>query len=448
MRIVIIGGIAAGMSAAAKARRINPAAEVIVYEKGQIVSFGACGLPYYIGGFFADAEEMLDRSIEKHRASGIDVRIGQEVMKVDFPSKKLWIRDVSCLDCGEALREETYDKLVIATGANVVRPPIPGLDLPNVHFLTKMADGKALRELSERAPNQNVVVIGGGYIGIEVVEAMVHQGHKVRVIEGGARILSASFDVEMTNILEEHIRDQGVDIHLNEKVLRLEGTDAVEKVVGENGEYPADFVIVATGVRPATEIFKETGLHMLPNGAVVVNERGETNIPDVYSAGDCATVWHRVRKEPMYLPLATGANKLGRIVGENASGGDETYPGTLATAAIRVMELEAGRTGIGEQEAIQLGIPYKALVVKDRNHASYVPGQAPIWIKLIVNKETRVLLGAQTLSQSGAVLRIDALAVAIHQEMRVDELRYMDFAYAPPFARMWEAMNIAASALK
>ena len=160
MRIVIIGGIAAGMSAAAKARRINPAAEVIVYEKGQIVSFGACGLPYYIGGFFADAEEMLDRSIEKHRASGIDVRIGQEVMKVDFPSKKLWIRDVSCLDCGEALREETYDKLVIATGANVVRPPIPGLDLPNVHFLTKMADGKALRELSERAPNQNVVVIG------------------------------------------------------------------------------------------------------------------------------------------------------------------------------------------------------------------------------------------------------------------------------------------------
>ena len=185
MRIVIIGGIAAGMSAAAKARRINPTAEVIVYEKGQIVSFGACGLPYYIGGFFADAEEMLDRSIEKHRASGIDVRIGQEVMKVDFPSKKLWIRDVSCLDCGEALREETYDKLVIATGANVVRPPIPGLDLPNVHFLTKMADGKALRELSERAPNQNVVVIGGGYIGIEVVEAMVIKGIKSESLKVG-----------------------------------------------------------------------------------------------------------------------------------------------------------------------------------------------------------------------------------------------------------------------
>ena len=447
MKIIIVGGVAAGMSAAAKAERLNKEAEIVVYEKTEIVSWGACGLPYYVGDFYQDPNNMIARPVEKFIEAGMNIKIRHEVIGVDTEKKEITVKN---LTTGEIFKD-TYDKLMISTGAHAIMPPIKNLTAEGVHTLKDYTDGITFKEEMMKEENQEIIIVGAGYIGIEVVEAAKHLGKRnVRLIQLGDRVLMESFDKEITDVMEAEIRNhEGVHLHLEETVLEVIEKDG--KAVGvktNKGEYKADLIVIATGVRPNTAFLKDTGIEMLPNGALIIDKHGKTSIDSIYSAGDCATVYHLVRKENVFIPLATTANKIGRVVGENLAGVPTEFKGTLGSAAVKVMDLEAGRTGVTEREAANMGINYKTVFVKDKNQTNYYPGQEDIYIKLIYNKDTRVLLGAQVAGKKGAVLRVDALAAAIYSEMTVEEIGMMDFCYAPPFARTWDVMNVAGNVAK
>lgn len=444
MRIVIIGGVAAGMSAAAKAKRMAKNSEIIVYEKGNVVSFGACGLPYYVGDFFDNPESMIARTAEEFRKSGVEVNINHEVLRVDVEKKMVIVKN---LETDETF-ESPYDKLMVATGADAIIPPIEGVKtLKNIFTLKSMDDGINLKKAMMKEGNKEVLVIGAGYIGVEVVEAAKKLGKNVRIIQLDERVLPLSFDREITDLMEEEMRSHGVEVHLKEMVKKIEGNERAERVVTDKGEYSADIVVIATGVRPATGFLDGTGIDM-DRGAIIIDEEGKTSADSIYSAGDCAVVYHNVRKKNVYIPLATTANKIGRVVGENLAGAKNKFNGTLGSACVKVMDLEAGRTGITEEEAKLDGINYKTVVVKDKNQTNYYPGQEDILVKLIYDTETKVILGGQIIGKKGAVLRTDVIAMAIATKMKTSELGMMDFCYAPPFARTWDALNVAGNVAK
>jgi len=444
MKIVIIGGVAAGMSAAAKAKRMAKDAEVVVYEKGRVVSFGGCGLPYYVGDFFTNPDHLVARTPDQLRKAGIEVNINHEVLSVD-PNKKVIV--VKNLETDETF-ETSYDKLMVATGATAILPPVEGLKtLKNIFTLKTIDDGINLKKAMMEEENKEVVIIGAGFIGIEVVEAAKRLGKNVRIIQLDDRILPLSFDKEITDIMEEEIKNHGVELNLNEIVKKVEGDGKVQRVITNKGVYSADIVVVATGVRPATKFLEGTGIEM-DRGAIIIDEYGKTSINDIYSAGDCAMVYHNVRKKNVFIPLATTANKIGRVVGENLAGAKNTFNGTLGSACVKVMDLEAGRTGITEAEAKQDGINYKVVFVKDKNQTHYYSGQEDIWVKLIYNGETKEILGGQIIGKKGAVLRVDVIAMAIATKMKTTELGMMDFCYAPPFAKTWDVLNVSGNVAK
>lgn len=444
MKIIIIGGIAAGMSAAAKARRVSRDAEIIVYEMGDIISFGACGLPYYVGDFFQDPGYMIARNAEKMREAGIDVQTGHQVLSLSPEEKSMEVRN---LQSGEVFTQH-YDKVLIATGANVIKPPFANSDLEHIFTLTKMEDGEKLKEAAMREEVKDVTIIGAGFIGIEVVEAMKHLGKHVRVIQRSSRVFNRLFDARISNLMEEEMLAHGVELVFNEKVEGFEGETHVRAVKTDKHTYDTDLVIIATGFKPNTAFLKNTALKRLENGAIVVNERGESSLPDIYAAGDCATVPHMVSKEAVYLPLATGANKLGRVAGTNMAGGEAVYPGSLGSSCIKVMACEAARTGLDEAAAEAAGFHINTVFVKDKNQTNYYPGQSDIYIKLVYEKESRIILGGEIFGKKGAALRIDVIAMAIRANMTTGELGFMDFCYAPPISKTWDPLNVAGNAAK
>ncbi|MGL5970473.1 MAG: CoA-disulfide reductase, partial [Cetobacterium sp.] len=434
MKIIIIGGVAAGMSAAAKASRIDKTAEIVIYEKTEVVSWGACGLPYYVGDFFEDITEMIARPVEEFIKAGMNIKIKHEVIGINVDKKELTIKNLLT----EEIFTDNYDKLMVATGAHAIMPPIKNLSAKGVYALKEYTDGIVLKEEMLKKENQEILIVGAGYIGLEVAEAAKHLGKKnIRIIQLGDRVLLESFDKEITDIMEEEIKNnESLSLHLEEIVEEIiEENGKVVAVKTNKGQYSADIVVISTGVRPNTKFLRETGIEMLSNGALVIDHYGKTSIDSIYSAGDCATVPHLVRKENVYIPLATTANKIGRVVGENLAGLEVKFAGTLGSAAVKVMDLEAGRTGITENEAIKMGIDYKTVFIKDKNQTSYYPGREDIFVKLIYDANTRVLLGGQIAGKKGAVLRVDSLATAIYSKLTVDEIGMMDFCYAPPFAR-------------
>ena len=443
MRVVILGGVAAGMSAASKISRMDKTAEIVVYEKRGFLSYGACGLPYYVGGFNDDYRRMIARTKETFLEMGVTPFLHHEVTKVDFTTKTIEVKD---LQDGKVFQDH-YDKLMISTGAEAVFPPLPGKELMGVHPLKSMEDGIFLKELAKQPQIQNVVVVGGGYIGIECIEAFLNLGKKVRLIEASDRILAA-FDQEMAEMATEELLSRGVEMHLNEKVQAFLGTDYVNAIETDKGTYPADLVLVAIGVRPATAFLKGTGIELSEKGAIIVDRQMRTSIPDVYSAGDCILVYNRGTGENNYFALGTVANKCGRIAGTNMAGGCEEFSGALGSAAIKVCGMEMGRTGLGEKDAKRLGYKYKTSLVKAYDHPAYYPNPTPITIKIIYEEGTRKILGAQLCGEKGAVMRTDIFAVAIHCGMATDELGMTDLIYAPPFAGVWDAVQIACNASK
>jgi NADPH-dependent 2,4-dienoyl-CoA reductase/sulfur reductase-like enzyme len=386
---------------------------------------------------------MIARTKEQFESMGIKAFTNCEVLKVVPEEKKVLVRNHSTGD----IFIDTYDKLMIGTGAGAIKPPIPGVDLYGVYQLKTLEDGIWLKKFAQNEDINNVVIVGGGYIGIETADAFLELGKKVTIIEFANRILMP-FDDEIAKLAEEELISHGVDLKTGEKVVSLKGEGKVETVVTDKGEYKADLVILAIGVRPATGFLNGTGIHLAPNGAIIVDREMRTSLPYVWAAGDCALVYHKLMKENVFLPLGTVANKCGRIAGDNIAGSHQKFTGALGSAAIKVCNMELGRTGLSESDAKRLKFNYKTVVVNAYDHPGYYPGQTPITIKLIYEAGTKKLLGAQSAGQKGAVLRIDCFAIAIHNNMTTDELGMLDLVYAPPFAGVWDAIHIACNAAK
>ena len=445
MRVIIIGGVAAGMSAAAKLKRLKPDYEVVIYEKTDVISFGACGLPYFVGGFFDNPNELIARTPEEFKKTGIELNIFHEVIGLDTIHKNITVKDLKT----EELIIDHYDKLMISTGAESIIPPIKNIKLNNVSTLKSMADGLRLKEMLNEESNKNVVIIGAGFIGLEAIEACKNKNKNVTVIQLEDRILSNVFDEEITSVLQEEIKKHDVNLLLNESVTELVGDTKVTKVItNKNKEIYADIVIIATGVKPNTEFLKYTDLEMMPNGAIIVDEYGKTNIKDIYAAGDCASIKNIVTNSNSYVPLATGANKLGRIVGENLAGKNKAFQGSLSSSCIKVMDMEAASTGITENKAKSLGLNYKSTFITDYNQTTYYPGRNKIYVKLIYDNDSKVILGGQVAGYKDCVQRTNVIAAAILGKLTTSQLGMLDLCYAPPFARTWDVLNVAGNVSK
>lgn len=443
MKVVIIGAVAAGMSAAAKLKRIKPDYEVVVYEKTDIVSFGACGLPYYVGDFFHDPNMMIAREKSKFIESGIDLKTFKEVIDVDTLEKTLTIKDALS---GEIFIDN-YDKLMIATGASSIMPSLDK-SYNNLTTLKDMNDGIKLKELISKEENKNIVIIGAGFIGIETIEAAKKLNKNIHLIGRSNRILSKVFDKEITDLLEEELRKNNIHLHLDETIQKYIGEENITKVITNKSEIDCDIVVMAIGVKPNTSFLENTNIKMLSNGAIIVDECGRTSVEDIYAAGDCATIKNLVTNEDMYVPLATGANKLGRIVGENLGGINSYYPGSLASSCIKVLDMEAAVTGLTEERAKALNLDFKTKCITNYNQTHYYPGREKLLIKLIYDAKTKVILGGQIAGYKDAVQRANVLATAITAKMTTEQLGMLDLCYAPPFATTWDALNVAGNVSK
>ena len=336
---------------------------------------------------------------------------------------------------------------MVAVGADSVMPQIEGADLPAVFYVKTMEDALLFEQIARLDGVNEVAIIGGGYIGVEMAEAMLSLGKQVTLIEASDRLLTP-FEPEFSELAAQELEKQGVVLKLREAVAAFRESGDHRLVATDRGEYRADVILAAVGVKPATGFLKDSGIEMARNGALIVDRTQRTSLPDVFAAGDCAVCWHRVAREHYFLPLGTVANKCGRIAGANMAGGHEQFGGALGTAAIKVCDLEMARTGLGEQEAARLGLDYATRLVTASDHPAYYPEPTKLVIKLIYEKVTLKLLGANIAGAKGAVLRGDIFAAAIHAGMTTAELGMTDLAYAPPFATVWDAVQIAANAAK
>lgn len=441
MKFVVIGGNAAGMSAASRVKRKNPACEVVVLEQTYEVSYGACGLPYYIAGLNDDIDLIRIRSVETFQNSGIKVCLGCTATSVDYGAKKVHYTDAD----GTAL-EIDYDKLLIASGSSPKIPPIPGIEQEGIFQLKTLQHAQELKEALQGQP-KHVVIVGGGYIGLELAEACILQhAASIRIIEAMDRLLNL-FDPEFSEAAKAELERHGVSIHTSERVQRFEGDGKVQRIVTDQGSYEADLVILSIGISPNTG-FTGGDIEKLPNGALVTNEAMETSMPDVYAAGDCATVWHKILDKPMQIALGTNANKQGRLAGDSVLGKLVSFKRALGTSMLRCMNMEFAKTGLSEQECRANNISMKCRTVETRSHARYYPDAVTLTIKLCYRENDHVILGAQIMGPKEAAWRIDTFACAIDQEMTTEELGFLDLGYAPPFASVWDAVQIASNASK
>ena len=441
MKFLILGGNAAGMSAASRIKRRMPDSEVVVLEKTYEVSYGACGLPYYIAGLNNELDLIRIRKADEFRQTGVDLRLGCAVQGIDYEAKT--VRYTAEDGAGHT---ESYDKLLIATGSSPKVPPFPGVDKNGIFALKTLEHAEHIRAALERKP-QSVVIVGGGYIGLELAEACILQKvPEIHVIEALDRLLNV-FDPEFSQAVNEELLRHGVQVHTGERVQSFEGGANVEKVVTDKGEYPAELVILSIGVGPNTQ-FAPAPIEKLRNGAIVTDPAMKSSIPDVFAAGDCATVWHKLLDQPAYLALGTNANKQGRLAGDSMMGKPVCLKRALGTSMLRCMGLEFAKTGLGEEDCKANNVPYKTKTVQTRSHARYYPDPRMLTVKLTYAPDTKVLLGAQIMGSKEAAWRIDTFACAIDQGMTTEELGFLDLGYAPPFASVWDAIQIASNAAK
>lgn len=439
MHYVIIGGDAAGMSAAMQIIRNDEQAEITVLEKGPIYSYGQCGLPYVIGGLIESTEKLIARSVDSFRLKyGIDARILHEVSSINFKQKTV---------CGTNYENGQpftvpYDRLLIATGASPIVPKWEGATSENVHVVKTISDTERLiQSLDDRV--QDVVIIGGGYIGLELAEN-IHRLHKrIRIIQRSSHI-AKMFDPDMAKHLHSEAERHGVMLTLNEQVQAIEDG----RIKTNLNTYKADLIIASIGIRPNTTFLKDTGMNMLDNGAIIVNDKMETSIPDIYAAGDCATHFHIVKQTQDYIPLGTTANKQGRIAGLNMSGKTRLFSGITGTSVMKFFDLIAASTGIIENDAKKLGIPHKTSSIQTKDIAGYYPGALPLHIKLLYHLDTGLLLGGQAIGINGAEKRIDVLATALFNKMTIEELEDLDLSYSPPVNGVWDPIQQTARRAK
>lgn len=443
MKIVIIGGDAAGMSASMQMVRNSSGHEITVLEKGGVYSYGQCGLPYVISGKVESTDRLIARSQSTFKEKyGIDARVFHEVQKVDAENKM-----VSGINHnnGEAF-SLPYDRLLIATGVSPVIPKWEGVTLPGVFSLKTIPDAKAIMDYLEK-DIKNVTVIGGGYIGLEMAESFAELGKKVTIIERNEQ-LAKIFDRDMAELIHEEAVKHNIVLKMGESVESFGGSDHVESVKTDKGEYETDLVLVAVGVKPNTYFIEGTGIETIANGAIKVNAYMQTSVEDIYAAGDCATQYHRVKEKDDHVPLGTHANKQGQIAGLNIVDVHRTFKGIVGTSIIKFFNLTLGRTGLSETEATRLNIPCGSVTITATDIAGYYPDDKKMKLKLVYHKETHKVLGGQIIGENGVDKRIDVLATAIYHSMTTEELLDLDLAYAPPYNGVWDPVQQAARRVK
>ncbi len=444
-RLLVIGGDAAGMSAAAGARRRRSVdeLEIVVFERGRHTSFAACGIPYLVGNLVPDAESLVARTPEEHRSNGIDVRMRHEVVAIDTAAGTVTVRDLDASDAS-AQTVEPYDQLLIATGATPVRPPLPGIDAQGVFGVQTLDDGIVLQHVLDRETPEHVVVVGAGYVGIEMAEAMLRRGLSVTVACAETAPMT-SLDMDMGELIAEALRGLGIDLRLGDPVMRFEVEDGrVTAAVTPTATLPADLVVLGIGARPNVELARVAGIEIGPTGGIVTDDHQRTSVGNVFAAGDCVETRQLVTAAPIAIALGTHANKQGRVVGINATGGDATFPGVLGTAVSKVCAYEVARTGLSEREAEAAELAFFATTIEGTSRAGYYPGAEAIRVKLVTESGTGRLLGAQIVGKEGAAKRIDVLAACIWNRMTVDAIISVDLGYAPPFSPVWDPVLVAA----
>jgi NADPH-dependent 2,4-dienoyl-CoA reductase/sulfur reductase-like enzyme len=441
-RVVVIGGDAAGGSAASQAKKRRPDLDVVMFERGRATSYSACGIPYWISGAVEDEASLIARTPDQHRAAGIDVRMRTEVVGIDLDRCVVRWRDLD----GGGEGTEPFDELVYATGSVPMRPPVPGIEAAGVYGVQVLDDGVALRAELDRGSVRKVVVVGGGYIGLEIAEACRVRGLDVTVVDRSATPVG-TFDPDVGETIADAVRAEGIDLVLSDGVAAIDvGPDGrARAVVTASGrELPADLVVLGLGVRPDVALAREAGIPIGISGGVAVDARMRTDVDGVWAVGDCVESRHRLSGQRVVVALGTHANKQGRVAGINIGGGYATFPGVIGTAITKVCNLEAARTGLSSAEAEAAGYSFVTAWVDSTTKAGYFPGARPIRLKMIAERRSGRLLGAQVVGREEAAKRIDALAICIWNEMAVGDILSLDLSYAPPFAPVWDPVLIAA----
>ncbi|MEO3818615.1 FAD-dependent oxidoreductase [Plantactinospora sp. B24E8] len=445
-RLVVIGGDAAGMSAASQARRRRgpDELEIVAFERGHFTSYSACGIPYWVGGQVSRIDDLISRDPDTFRNEyRIDVRTRHEVTAIDLDRREVVARSLD--DGGREVREP-FDQLVYAAGAVPVTPAWARTDAAGVFGVQTLDNGAALLDwLTQDPPPRRAVVVGGGYIGVEMAEALIQRGLTVTLVERSPEPMS-TVDPDMGVLVREALCALGLDVRSGASVTGLQSRDGrVVAVHTDAGTFPADVVVLGIGVRPNTGLAAGAGLPLGPTGAIRVDLRMRVMGQDgIWAAGDCVESVHRVSGQPVFVPLGTHANKQGRVAGINIGGGYATFAGVVGTAVTRVCDLEVGRTGLRERDAAAAGFEFVTARVESTNRAGYFPGAERMTVKLIAERHTGRLLGAQIVGRSEAAKRIDVLAVALWNRMTVEEMANLDLGYAPPYSPVWDPVLVAA----
>ena len=440
MKIVIIGGVAGGATAAARIRRRNEHAEIIVFEKSGYISYANCGLPYYIGDVITDPEELTLQTPESFfRRFRIHMKIHHEVVSIHPDRKTVSVKN---LETGEAF-EESYDKLILSPGAKPAQPRLPGVGMDQLFTLRTVEDTFRIKEYITKNHPKSVVLAGGGFIGLELAENLRELGMEVTIVQR-PRQLMTPFDPDMASMIHNEMRKHGIKLVLGYTVEGFMKKDhGVEVLLKDNPSLRADMVILAIGVTPDTVLAKEAGLELGIKGSIVVNDRMETSVPDIYAAGDAVQVKHYVTGEDTLISLAGPANKQGRIIADNICGDDSRYPGSQGSSVIKVFDMTAATTGINETNARRAGLQVDTVILSPMSHAGYYPGGKVMTMKVVFEKATCRLLGAQIIGYEGVDKRIDVLATAIHAGMKATQLKDLDLAYAPPYSSARDPVNMA-----
>lgn len=440
MKVIIVGGVAGGASVATRLRRMDESAEVILLERGPYISFANCGLPYYIGGVIPERRRLLIQTPAAMRAVfAVDARVHSEVTAIDRQTKAVTVHD---LDTGREYSER-YDRLVLSPGAFPLIPSLPGGDLPGVFVLRSIPDTDAIKAFVEQQMPSQAVVVGGGFIGLELAENLHRRGIQVTIVEMMDQVM-APVDYEMAAMVHQHLRFHNVRLALSDGLQAIEprGEGRLSVILQSGRRADAELVILSIGVRPESRIAKEAGLELGIRGAIATNEYLQTSDPDIYAIGDAAQVAHFVTQQPASIPLAGPASKQGRMVADHIVGRPVRYKGAQATSIVKVFDLAVASTGLNERQLVQAGIPHQSATIHVANHAGYYPGASPMALKLLFGPERGQILGAQIVGREGVDKRIDVIATALRAGMTVFDLEELELAYAPPFGAARDPVNI------
>lgn len=452
-KVIVIGGVAAGPKAASRIKRLSPDTEVTVIEKNEFISYAGCGLPYYISGVVKNQADLMNTPTGTVRDTNFfknvkDVKMLNRTEAISIDRAKKEVRVLSSNDNKEDVL--SYDDLIFATGATPIKPGIEGIELKNIFMLHSIEDSQNIKKLVEDKAIKNAVIIGAGLIGLEMAEAFKALGLNVTILEKLPRILSF-LDEEISMLVLNHLKSKGIEVVLNAEVIKFLGSEFVKDVETKSGNFSCDIAIAALGVRPNVKLAKQAGINIGVTGAIAVNDKMQTNDPNIYAIGDCAETINLITKRSVYVPLGSTANKQGRVAANDICGVKDSFPGILQTSICKVFDFGVAKTGLSEAEAINAGFDVVTVLSPSPDRPHFYPGAKPIFIKLIVDKKTRVLLGSQIIGPGDIDKRIDIAATAITASMTVDTIANLDLAYAPPYSPAMDniitAVNIARNKL-